>query len=122
MIDLSPIIPILGTLAGSAYSTSMLLQWLRDAGLDRLTQAMPDRQRNAILRGLLLLLNFALDLGVALLAHYPLSANLLFSVLLLAIGAGSGAHRFYGYVQKGKAGGALDKQYTHIEAPVPQQQ
>ena len=48
LIDLSGVVAIVA----SSGAVAALLQWLRDIGLDRLTQAMPDAQRNALLRAL----------------------------------------------------------------------
>ena len=57
LIDLSGVVAIVA----SSGAVSAILQWLRDIGLDRLTQAMPDTQRNALLRALLIVLNFGAD-------------------------------------------------------------
>jgi hypothetical protein len=100
LIDLTPVLSILATLAGSSYSTMALLQWLRDAFLDRLTQAMPDTQRNAILRGLLVVLNFAAILGLALLLRFPFTGNLVASAVLGALVSTGGAHLLYNKVKK----------------------
>ncbi len=102
LIDLSPILNILAALAGSGYSTSGALQFLRELLLDRLTQAMPDAQRNAILRAVLFAMNYALIGGLALLSHYALSWNLAGAVLMAALVTTGGASFLYNYNQKAK--------------------
>ena len=61
LIDLSGVVAIVA----SSGAVSALLQWLRDIGLDRLTQAMPDTQRNALLRALLLSAGLTAFIGAA---------------------------------------------------------
>ena len=53
LVDLTPVMAVFATLAGSMFSTSNVLQWLRNVLLDRLTAGMADVQRNDILRGVL---------------------------------------------------------------------
>ena len=96
LIDLSGVVAIVA----SSGAVSALLQWLRDIGLDRLTQAMPDAQRNALLRALLIVLNFGAILGLALLMGNPMSGALLLSAGLTAFLGAAGSHVLYQYVQK----------------------
>ena len=96
LIDLSGVVAILA----SSGAVSAILQWLRDVALDRLTQAMPDAQRNAILRGLLVVLNFGAILALALISGNALSGVLLVSAGLTAFLGAAGSHALYSYVQK----------------------
>ena len=96
LIDLSGVVAIVA----SSGAVAAILQWLRDVALDRLTQAMPDAQRNAILRGLLVLLNFGAILGLALIMDNALSGALLLSAGLTAFLGAAGSHVLYSYVQK----------------------
>ena len=96
LIDLSGVVAIVA----SSGAVSALLQWLRDIGLDRLTQAMPDAQRNAVLRALLIVLNFGAILGLALVMGNPMSGALLLSAGLTAFIGAAGSHVLYSYVQK----------------------
>ena len=96
LIDLSGVVAIVA----SSGAVSALLQWLRDIGLDRLTQAMPDAQRNALLRALLIVLNFGAILGLALLMGNAMSGALLLSAGLTAFLGAAGSHVLYQYVQK----------------------
>jgi len=100
LVDLTPVMAVFATLAGSMFSTTNVLQWLRNVLLDRLTAGMADAQRNDILRGVLLVMNYAVILGIALFFHFALSPNLLLAVLVGAVGATVGAHLSYGYTQK----------------------
>ena len=99
LIDLSGVVAILA----SSGAVSAIMQWLRDVALDRLTQAMPDAQRNAILRGLLVVLNFGAILGLALVMGNALSGVLLVSAGLTAFLGAAGSHALYTYVQKPQA-------------------
>ena len=96
LIDLSGVVAIVA----SSGAVSAILQWLRDIGLDRLTQAMPDTQRNALLRALLIVLNFGAILGLALIMGNPMSGALLLSAGLTAFIGAAGSHVLYSYVQK----------------------
>ena len=96
LIDLSGVVAIVA----SSGAVSAILQWLRDIGLDRLTQAMPDTQRNALLRALLIVLNFGAILGLALVMGNPMSGALLLSAGLTAFIGAAGSHVLYSYVQK----------------------
>lgn len=96
LIDLSGVVAIVA----SSGAVAAILQWLRDVALDRLTQAMPDAQRNAILRALLVLLNFGAILGLALVMGNALSGALLLSAGLTAFLGAAGSHVLYQYVQK----------------------
>ena len=96
LIDLSGVVAIVA----SSGAVAALLQWLRDIGLDRLTQAMPDAQRNALLRALLIVLNFGAILGLALLMGNAMSGALLLSAGLTAFLGAAGSHVLYSYVQK----------------------
>ena len=96
LIDLSGVVAIVA----SSGAVAALLQWLRDIGLDRLTQAMPDAQRNAVLRALLIVLNFGAILGLALVMGNPMSGALLLSAGLTAFLGAAGSHVLYQYVQK----------------------
>ena len=121
LIDLSSVVFMLA----SSGMVAVALQWLRDLFLDNLLspRRVSDAQRNAILRALLVLLNFAGVLGLALVTSgQSLSMALVLSAIVAAFPAAGGSHVAYTFVQKGKAGCSLDKQYTHVEAPVPQQQ
>lgn len=100
LVDLTPVMAVFATLAGSMFSTSNVLQWLRNVLLDRLTAGMADVQRNDILRGVLFVLNYGAILGIALFFRFTLSPNLLLAVLVGAVGATVGAHLSYGYTQK----------------------
>jgi len=100
LVDLTPVMAVFATLAGSMFSTTNVLQWLRNVLLDRLTAGMADAQRNDILRGILFVMNYAVILGIALFFHFALSPNLLLAVLVGAVGATVGAHLSYGYTQK----------------------
>ena len=100
LVDLTPVMAVFATLAGSMFSTTNVLQWLRNVLLDRLTAGMADAQRNDILRGVLFVMNYAVILGIALFFHFALSPNLLLAVLVGAVGATVGAHLSYGYTQK----------------------
>lgn len=95
LIDLSGVVAIVA----SSGAVSAILQWLRDIGLDRLTQAMPDTQRNALLRALLIILNFGAILGLALVMGNPMSGALLLSAGLTAFLGAAGSHVLYTYVQ-----------------------
>lgn len=103
LIDLTPVLAILATLAGSGYSASGLLTWLRKAALNSWLSNMAEEQRAATYQGLLLVMNYAAILMLALAAHYTLSWNLVGAVLLAALIATGGAHGLYNYNQKTKA-------------------
>lgn len=96
LIDLSGVVAIVA----SSGAVSAIMQWLRDVALDRLTQAMPDAQRNAILRALLIVLNFGAILGLALISGNAMSGALLLSAGLTAFLGAAGSHVLYTYVQK----------------------
>ena len=61
---------------------------------------MPDTQRNALLRALLIVLNFGAILGLALVMGNPMSGALLLSAGLTAFIGAAGSHVLYSYVQK----------------------
>ena len=119
LVDLTPVMAVFATLAGSMFSTTNVLQWLRNVLLDRLTAGMADVQRNDILRGVLLVLNYAVILGIALFFHFTLSPNLLLAVLVGAIGATVGAHLSYGYTQKSQPQPAEIDPSVYASAPTP---
>lgn len=96
LIDLSGVVAIVA----SSGAVSAIMQWLRDVALDRLTQAMPDAQRNAILRALLIALNGGAILGLSLLMGNAMSSALLLSAGLTAFLGAAGSHVLYSYVQK----------------------
>jgi len=96
LIDLSGVVAIVA----SSGAVAAILQWLRDVGLDRLTQAMPDAQRNAVLRALLVVLNFGAILGLALIMGNAMSGALLLSAGLTAFLGAAGSHVLYQFVQK----------------------
>lgn len=96
LIDLSGVVAILA----SSGAVSAIMQWLRDVALDRLTQAMPDAQRNAILRALLIVLNFGAILGLALISGNGMSGALLLSAGLTAFLGAAGSHVLYTYVNR----------------------
>ena len=52
LIDLTPVFAVFAALAGSAYSASNILQWLRNLFLDDLTARMNDKQRTELLQTL----------------------------------------------------------------------
>lgn len=103
LIDLSPVLAIIATLAGSGYSTSGLLTWLRRVALNSWLSSLAEEQRAAIYQGMLLVMNYAAILALALTGHYTLSWNLAGAVLLAALIATGGAHGLYNYNQKTKA-------------------
>jgi hypothetical protein len=110
IIDLSSVISLLASLG----IVSALLQWLRDVALDQLTARMPDAQRNAILRALLILLNYGGVLGLSLLMGQPMSSALLLSAGFAAFVAAGGSHVLYSYVQK-----PASQRYGVPDAPAP---
>ncbi len=103
LIDLSPVLAIIAVLAGSGYSASGLLTWLRRVALNSWLSRMAEEQRAAIYQGLLLVMNYAAILVLALATHYTLSLNLAGAVLLAALIATGGAHGLYNYNQKVKS-------------------
>lgn len=100
LIDISPVLAIIATLAGAGYSTSGLLTWLRNVALNGWLASRAEEQRAAIYQGILLALNFVLILVLALATHYQMSLNLLGAVLLGALISTGGAHGLYNYNQK----------------------
>ena len=110
IIDLSNVISLLASLG----IVAALLQWLRDIGLDGLTAHMPDAQRNAILRALLILLNFGGVLGLSILMGQRLGGPLLISAGFAAFVAAGGSHVLYTYVQK-----PASQRYGVPDAPAP---
>ena len=100
LIDISPVLAIIATLAGAGFSTSGLLTWLRNVALNAWLASLAEEQRAAIYQGLLVVMNFAAILVLALAAHYQMSLNLLGAVLLGALISMGGAHGLYNYNQK----------------------
>ncbi len=112
IIDLSGLVTVLA----SSGVVSVALQWLRDIALDSLTTSMAEKQRNALYRALLVLLNFAAIVGLALLSGTPLGAVLLVSAALAAFGGAAGSHVVFTYVQKQRASDAAG--FTAPASPV----
>ena len=102
LLDLSPVFAVFAALAGSAYSASNILQWLRNLGLDGLIARLHlnDRQRTEVLQTLLVVISFMMLLGLSLMLHFTFSPNLLMSVFLGALGSAGGAHFSYQHTQK----------------------
>lgn len=119
LVDLTPVMAVFATLAGSMFSTTNILQWLRNVLLDRLTAGMADVQRNDILRGVLFVMNYAVILGIALFFRFALSPNLLLAVLVGAVGATVGAHLSYGYTQKSAPQAPEIDPSVYTAAPLP---
>ena len=106
LIDLTPILAVLAALAGSGYSTSGLLTWMRRAALNAWVSGLSDEQRAALYQGILLVMNYLIIGGLALATHYTLSWNLAGSVLVAALFSTVGAHGLYNYNQKQPAASA----------------
>lgn len=100
LVNLTPILAVLATLAGSGYSTSGLLTWMRRAALNAWLSGLTDDSRAAIYQGIMLVLNYAIIGGLALATHYTLSWNLAGSVFVAALASTVGAHGLYNYNQK----------------------
>ena len=100
LLDITPVMAVFAILTGSAFSTSNVLQWLRNLFLDGLTARMSDTQRNELLRTILVVLNVGVILGLALFMHFTLSPQLLLAVFLGAFGSAGGAHFSYVHTQK----------------------
>ena len=111
LVNLTPILAVLATLAGSGYSTSGLLTWMRKAALNAWLSGLDDDQRAAIYQGIMLVLNYLIIGGLALTTHYTLSWNLAGSVLVAALASTIGAHGLYNYNQKPAS-------MTYAEIPV----
>lgn len=114
LVDLTPVFAVFTVLAGSAYSASNILQWLRYLFLDDLIARMHDKQRTELLQTLLVVISFMMLLGLALIMHFSLSPNLLMTVFLGALGSAGGAHFSYQHNQKPAA-----QRYGVPEAPAP---
>jgi len=80
-----------------------LLAYLRKAGLDHLLSGLDATQQNAILRGLLILLNYGAILGGLLAQSQPMSGNLLLEAAKLTAGAVLGGHLLFTGLQKSPA-------------------
>ena len=113
LLDLTPVMAVITVIAGSAFSASAVLQFLRNTFLDNLTARMSDAARNDILRLVMLVINFVMILVAALFLHFVFSPQLLLSVFVAAVGATMGAHYQYGHNQKQPSG---DPVYAEIPA------
>jgi len=80
-----------------------LLAYLRKAGLDHWLSGLDGTQQNAILRGLLVLLNYGAILLGLLAESQPMSGNLLLEAAKLTAGAVLGGHLLFTGLQKSPA-------------------
>ena len=88
------------TLLASMGGVAGLLAYLRKAGLDHLLSGLDGTQQNAILRGLLILLNYGAILLGLLAQSQPMSGNLLLEAAKLTAGAVIGGHLLFTGLQK----------------------
>jgi len=98
-MNLQTILTLLASMGGVAG----LLAYLRKAGLDHLLSGLDATQQNAILRGLLILLNYGAILGGLLAQSQPMSGNLLLEAAKLTAGAVLGGHLLFTGLQKSPA-------------------
>ena len=96
MSNLQTILTLLASMGGVAG----LLAYLRKAGLDRLLSGLDATQQNAILRGLLILLNFGAILAGLLAQGNPMSQSLLLQAVQMTAAAVVGGHLLFTGLQK----------------------
>ena len=96
MSNLQTILTLLASMGGVAG----LLAYLRKAGLDRLLSGLDATQQNAILRGLLILLNFGAILAGLLAQGNPMSQSLLLQAVQMTAAAVIGGHLLFTGLQK----------------------
>ena len=88
------------TLLASMGGVAGLLAYLRKVGLDHLLSGLDGTQQNAVLRGLLILLNFGAILLGLLAQSQPMNGNLLLEAAKLTAGAVLGGHLLFTGLQK----------------------
>ena len=89
------------TLLASMGGVAGLLAYLRKLGLDHLLSGLDGAQQNAILRGLLILLNFGAILAGLLAQGSPMSQSLLLQAVQMTAAAVIGGHLLFTGLQKG---------------------
>lgn len=95
-MNLQTILTLLASMGGVAG----LLAYLRKAGLDHLLSGLDSTQQDAILRGLLVLLNFGAILGGLVAQGSPMSGSLFIEAVKLTAGAVLGGHLLFTGLQK----------------------
>ena len=114
-MNLQTILTLLASMGGVAG----LLAYLRKAGLDHVLSGLDSTQQDAILRGLLILLNFGAVLGGLLAQGAPMSGNLLLEAVKLTAGAVLGGHLLFTGLQKSPAPAPESVQPDEIPADGP---
>lgn len=107
------------TLLAAMGGVSGLLAYLRKAGLDHLLSGLDATQQNAVLRGLLVLLNYGAILGGLLAQSQPMSGNLLLEAAKLTAGAVLGGHLLFTGLQKQQPQPAEIDPAVYDAAPTP---
>ena len=107
------------TLLAAMGGVSGLLAYLRKAGLDHLLSGLDATQQNAVLRGLLVLLNYGAILGGLLAQSQPMSGNLLLEAAKLTAGAVLGGHLLFTGLQKSQPQPAEIDPAVYDAAPTP---
>ncbi len=115
MSNLQTVLTLLASMGGVAG----LLAYLRKAGLDHLLSGLDATQQNAVLRGLLVLLNFGAVLGGLLAQGSPMSGNLLLEAAKLTAGAVLGGHLLSTGLQKPAAQVPEIDPTVYTSAPTP---
>ena len=88
------------TLLASMGGVAGLLAYVRKLGLDHLLSGLDGAQQNAILRGLLILLNFGAILAGLLAQGNPMSQSLLLQAVQMTAAAVIGGHLLFTGLQK----------------------
>ena len=97
MSNLQTILTLLASMGGVAG----LLAYVRKLGLDHLLSGLDGAQQNAILRGLLILLNFGAILAGLVAQGSPMSQSLLLQAVQMTAAAVVGGHLLFTGLQQG---------------------
>jgi hypothetical protein len=104
VLDLSGVIAMLAAIGG----VTGVLAVLRILFLDRLLSGFNAAQQNILLRAILILLNYAAVVGLALLLGATPGRSLFFSAALATLGASAGSHLVFTGIKTVVSGGPSD--------------
>ena len=107
------------TLLASMGGVAGLLAYLRKLGLDHLLSGLDGAQQNAILRGLLVLLNFGAILAGLLAQGSPMSQSLLLQAVQMTAAAVLGGHLLFTGLQKDAAQAPEIDPSVYAQLPPP---